>query len=63
MPQAVLLVFFAAAVVFTPAYAAGLIYHWVRFGWLYPWVWIALPLYGVGVFIFMSIMVGTIAIS
>ena len=59
----ILYVFLAFAFLFTAAYAIGLLYHWIRFGWLYPWVWVALPLYGTGVFVLFSVMLGALALS
>ena len=59
----ILYVFLAFALLFTAAYAIGLLYHWIRFGWLYPWVWVAIPIYGGGVFVLFSVMFGALALT
>lgn len=47
-----------AAVLF---YGFSLLYHWIRFGSMYPLVWVALPVYAVGTVIFIGAMIAGIA--
>jgi len=53
--------FFWLGIVAVFFYGFSLVYHWVRFGTLYPLVWIALPLYAVGTIIFIGAMLTGIA--
>ncbi len=39
---------FVVAFLITAAYAFALLYHWLRYGFMYPMVWLALPIYLVG---------------
>ncbi|MES2135348.1 MAG: hypothetical protein V4449_03860 [Patescibacteria group bacterium] len=52
--------FFAIALVATFGFAFGLIYHWLRYGSMYPLVWIAMPLYVVGAIILIGGMLAGI---
>jgi hypothetical protein len=55
--------FFWLGIVVTAGYAFALLFHWFRFGFMYPLVWLALPVYAAGVFIFIGAMLtGIIAI-
>ncbi len=48
--------FFWLGIVATALYGFSLLYHWLRFGHLYPLVYLALPIYLVGTFIFVGAM-------
>lgn len=50
-PGILLQPFFWLGVVVTLAYGFSLLYHWIRFGNMYPLVWIALPIYLTGTLI------------
>ncbi len=63
MPGGILAVFFVFALVFTAAYAIGLFYHWLRFGWMYPWVYVALPIYAAGTLLLLVTMLGAMTVS
>ncbi len=63
MPTIILTIFLLVALVVTALYAFGLLYHWIRFGWLYPWVWVAMPVYLVGCGFFILLMLGAMAVS
>jgi len=52
--------FFWLGLVVTFFYAFSLIYHWLRFGNMYPLVWIAMPIYAVGTVIFIGAMLAGI---
>lgn len=39
---------FAVAFLITAYYAFALLYHWLRFGFMYPLVWVMMPIYLVG---------------
>jgi hypothetical protein len=39
---------FAVAFLITLYYFLALMYHWLRYGFMYPFVWIAIPVYLVG---------------
>lgn len=52
--------FFWLGIVVTAAYAFSLYYHWVRFANIYPLVWFMLPIYTVGVLIFIGAMIAGI---
>jgi len=59
--SAVFWLFFALALVLTAGFAFGLIYHWLRFGFMYPLVWIAMPIYIIGAIILIGGMLTGIA--
>jgi hypothetical protein len=52
--------FFWLILILTLWYVFAELYHWLRFGWMYPWVWIAMPVYLVGVFVFIGAMLAAI---
>lgn len=43
--------FFWIAMLVVIGYGFSLIYHWVRWGYMYPLVWVAMPVYIVGTLI------------
>jgi len=53
--------FFWLALVAVFFYGFSLVYHWVRFGTMYPLVWIALPVYVIGTVILIGAMLTGIA--
>lgn len=53
--------FFAVVLVVTAGFAFGLLYHWLRFGFMYPLVWIAMPIYIIGAIILIGGMLTGIA--
>ncbi|MFQ5540998.1 MAG: hypothetical protein ACE5F4_02025 [Candidatus Paceibacteria bacterium] len=56
--------FFFLALVAVAFYGFSLLYHWLRFGAMYPLVWIALPLYVVGTVILIGAMLtGIMAVA
>ncbi len=42
-------------------YGLALLYHWIRFGFLYPLVFVALPVWGIGTFILFSLTLAAFA--
>lgn len=52
--------FFWLAIVAVFFYGFALVYHWLRFGTMYPLVWIALPVYAVGTVILIGAMLAGI---
>jgi hypothetical protein len=60
-PTIVLWLFFWLGFVVTLGYAFGLLYHWIRYGKMYPLALVMLPIYVVGVFIFIGAMLTSIA--
>ena len=59
--QSVLWFFFVIAFVITLGFVFVELYHWLRYGYLYPLVWVALPVYLVGVVVLLGAMLGGIA--
>jgi hypothetical protein len=53
--------FFALVFLATLYYAFAELYHWLRYGYMYPLVWIALPVYFVGVVVLLGAMLAGIA--
>lgn len=43
--------FFAIALIVSALYVFAELYHWIRFGFMYPLVWIAMPVYLIGIVI------------
>ncbi len=62
-PSIFLWVFFLFGFVITAYFVFALLYHWLRFGHMYPLVWVALPVYLIGVFILVVGMLGGIALA
>lgn len=52
--------FFAVALIVTAGFVFSLVYHWLRFGLMYPLVWIAMPIYLVGVVVLIGGMLAGI---
>lgn len=52
---------FWLAMVVAFGYAFALLYHWIRYGHIYPAVWIALPVYAIGSLLFIGAMLAGIA--
>jgi hypothetical protein len=61
MPIGIPLLFLAASLIITALYAGGLLYHWLRFGYMYPWVYVAMPVYLGGTGFFILLMLGALA--
>ena len=57
----ILWLFFALALLVTIYYVFAELYHWLRWGYMYPLVWLALPVYLVGVVILIGAMLTGIA--
>ncbi len=57
----ILWIFFWFAFVVTAGYAFSLFFHWLRFGYMYPLSFVAMPVYGVGVLLFIGAMLSGIA--
>lgn len=53
--------FFWLGFIATVLYGFSLLYHWIRFGNMYPLVWIALPVYVLGSLLFIGAMLAAIA--
>ena len=53
--------FFWLALIVTGYFVFALLYHWLRYGHMYPLIWIALPVYGIGVLVLIGAMLGGIA--
>ena len=47
-PAVLLYPFFWLGIIVVFFYGFSLLYHWIRFGYMYPLVWVALPIYVVG---------------
>lgn len=54
-------VFMGIGAVITAYFIFAQLYHWIRYAGLYPLVWVALPVYLIGVFALFSVMLGAIA--
>lgn len=53
--------FFALVFLMTLYYVFAELYHWLRYGYMYPLVWLALPIYLVGTVVLLGAMVAGIA--
>lgn len=53
-PAVLLYPFFWLGIVAVFFYGFALLYHWIRFGYMYPLVWVALPVYAIGTLVFMG---------
>jgi hypothetical protein len=53
--------FFWLGIVMVVGYGFSLLYHWIRYGYMYPPVWIALPIYCVGTFVLIGAMLAGMA--
>ena len=56
----ILWLFFVIVFLVTAYYDFANLYHWLRYGYMYPLVWIALPVYVVGVLVFIGGMLAGI---
>lgn len=56
----ILWIFFWFAFIVTAGFALSLYYHWLRFGYMYPLSFIAMPVYSVGVLVFVGAMLSGI---
>lgn len=61
-PSIILWVFFWFAMVVTIWFGFGLLYHWIRYGFMYPLVWVMMPAYIIGVLVFVGAMLGGISV-
>jgi hypothetical protein len=52
--------FFWLILIVTLWYVFAELYHWIRYGWMYPLVWIAMPIYLVGVVVLIGAMLSAI---
>lgn len=57
----VLWVFFAIVFLITAYYVFAELYHWLRYGYMYPLVWLALPIYLIGIAVLLGAMLTGIA--
>lgn len=60
-PTILLWLFFWLAIIVTAGYMVALLYHWIRYGHMYPLVWIMMPIYLVGVVVLIGAMLSGIA--
>jgi hypothetical protein len=49
-------IFFWFGFIITLGFAFGLIYHWFRYGFMYPLAWVAIPVYSIGVLVLIGAM-------
>jgi hypothetical protein len=59
----ILWIFFWFGFLITAAFAFGLLYHWLRYGYMYPLAILAIPVYSIGVLVLLGAMltgIGTI---
>jgi len=59
--SAVLWLFFAIVFIITAYYVFAELYHLIRYGYMYPLVWLALPIYLIGVVVLLGAMLAGIA--
>ena len=62
-PAVILWPFFWLALIATLWYVFAELYHWIRYGWIYPLVWVALPLYLVGVLVLIGAMLAALGMA
>lgn len=60
-PVVLLYPFFFLGLIMVVFYGFSLLYHWIRYGGMYPLVWLALPVYVVGTIIFIGAMLAGLA--
>lgn len=53
--------FFGLALIASLLFVLALLYHWIRFGLMYPFVWVAMPVYLVGVVVLIGGMLAGIS--
>mgnify|MGYP001578812734 CR=1 FL=1 len=59
-PALILWIFFWMVMIMTILYGIGLLYHWIRYGSLYPLALIMMPVYVVGALVFIGAMLAGI---
>ena len=59
----ILWLFFWIALAFTAYFVFALLYHWLRYGHMYPLVWIMMPVYLIGTVVLIGALLGGIAAS
>jgi hypothetical protein len=59
----VLWFFFGIILLMTAYYVFAELYHWLRWGYMYPLVWIALPVYFIGVLVLIGAMLAGISVA
>lgn len=59
-PGVILWFFFALVLLMTAYYVFAELYHWLRYGYMYPLVWIILPVYLFGVVVLIGAMLSGI---
>ena len=55
-PSPILWLFFGLVLLMTAYYVFAELYHWLRYGYMYPMVWIALPVYFIGIAVLVGAM-------
>ncbi|MES2014502.1 MAG: hypothetical protein V4437_01665 [Patescibacteria group bacterium] len=53
--------FFTVALLVTLYFVFAELYHWIRFGFMYPLVWLAMPVYLIGIVILIGGMLAGIS--
>ncbi len=59
-PALLLWPFFWLALIVTVGYTFAELYHWLRYGKMYPLVWIAMPIYLIGIVVLIGAMLAGI---
>jgi hypothetical protein len=62
-PTIILWFFFVVGMAVTAYFMFAHLYHWLRYAGLYPLVWVALPIYLIGIFVLVTTMLGAIALT
>jgi hypothetical protein len=57
----ILWLFFGIVFIITAYYVFAELYHWFRYGYMYPIVWAAMPVYLIGVVVLIGAMLAGIA--
>ncbi len=60
-PAVILWLFFGLVLLMTAYYVFAELYHWLRYGYMYPMVWVALPIYLIGILVLVGAMLSGIA--
>ncbi len=53
-------ILFVVVFLATAYYAFALLYHWLRYGFLYPMVFVAIPVWGIGTFLLLSLTIAAL---
>lgn len=56
-PGAILWLFFGLVFIMTAYYVFAQLYHWIRYNYMYPMVWVAAPIYLIGVVVLLGMMI------